>query len=170
MLPACISSPLIDLQLGYFNWYSRKVQIQALYWTLIAKRLAHIWWENRIYWISKCRKLVLFICVILFGISVFSSFQRAVFDGFQVIDQFADWPNIPHSSPIFMKKVIQRFPKSIVHFSDKPLSRATIYSWFKKLGDGVSDAPSKSLQRRRRLRVVDELGEIVGQSHYCTSN
>ncbi len=32
-----------------------------------------------------------------------------------------------------MKKVIEHFPKSIQHFSDKPLSRTTIYRLFKVL-------------------------------------
>ncbi len=76
---------------------------------------------------------------------------------------------MPHSSPIFVKKVIQHFqhfPKSITHFSEKSLSRATESQWFEKLGDEVSDAPSKSLQRRKGLKGVDELVEIVFQSSY----
>ncbi len=60
--------------------------------------------------------------------------------------------------------VIQHFPKSILPYSDMSLSRATIYRLFKKLGDGDNDAPSKYLQRRMGLEVVDELVEIVGQS------
>ncbi len=43
---------------------------------------------------------------------------------------------MPHSSPSFMNTVIQ-------------------------LEDGVSDAPSKSIE------VVDELVEIIGQNPYC---
>ncbi len=42
-----------------------------------------------------------------------------------------------------------------------PLSRAKIYHWFKKLEDGIGDAPSKSLQKCMGLEVVDELVAIV---------
>ncbi len=59
---------------------------------------------------------------------------------------------------IVMRKVIQhrkRFPKSIPHFL------INFSRWFKKLEDGISDAPRKSLQRRLGLEVVDELAEIV---------
>ncbi len=36
---------------------------------------------------------------------VFSPFfQRAGFDGFQAISQIEGWPNMPHASPILMKK------------------------------------------------------------------
>ncbi len=44
-----------------------------------------------------------------------------------------------------------------------------IKRWCKKLKDKASDAPSKSLQRRIRLEVVDTLVEIVGQRRYCAS-
>ncbi len=50
----------------------------------------------------------------------------------------------------------------ILHLSDKAISQAVIKGWFKKLEDKASDAPSKCLQRRMTLAVVDELVEIVG--------
>ncbi len=37
----------------------------------------------------------------------------------------------------------------------------TIYRWFEKLEDTVSDVPSKSLQRRMGLELLDELMETV---------
>ncbi len=54
---------------------------------------------------------------------------------------------------------------SIIHatLSDKPLSRATSYQQFKKLGDGVSDAPRNVLHIGIGLDVVGEFVEIEGQ-------
>ncbi len=68
---------------------------------------------------------------------------------------------MPHSSPSFTNTVIQHFPKLILHFLEKSLSGATMYRRLKKLEDGVSDAPSKSIE------FVDELVEIIGQNPYC---
>ncbi len=49
----------------------------------------------------------------------------------------------------------QRFPKSVLHFSDKPFSRATIKRCFKKQGGGggASDAQSNCLERRMGFEV-----------------
>lgn len=54
-------------------------------------------------------------------------------------------------------------------FPDKPISRSTIYRWYKKLKNGVIDAPKKSWQRRMRLEIMDQLTEIVDQNPYSTS-
>ncbi len=72
---------------------------------------------------------------------------------------------MPHYSPSFVKIFIQHnspFLKSNPYFFDKAISQATIKRWFKKLEYKASDAQSKSLQRRARLEVVDELAEIIG--------
>ncbi len=72
-----------------------------------------------------------------------------------------------HSSPSFLKTVIQHFqcyPKSIPNFSVKPLSRVIINRRFKKLEIRIGDAPSKSLQMRMGLEVVEEFVDVLGQS------
>ncbi len=83
---------------------------------------------------------------------------------------------MPHSSPIVMKEVIKHFqyfqeliPNSFRNFSDTSHSRSTIYRYLKKLGNGASDAPSESLQRRKGFESVDDLLEVVGQGPYCMS-
>ncbi len=52
-------------------------------------------------------------------------------------------------------------------FPDKPLGRAPIYRWLRKLFD---DATSKPLQRHIGLEFADAMVKIVGQNPYCTSN
>ncbi len=49
------------------------------------------------------------------------------------------------------------------------LIRATIYRWL-KMGDRVSEAPSISLQRHMKLKVVDELAKIEGRSPFARQN
>ncbi len=64
-----------------------------------------------------------------------------------------------------MKTVILQilhFPKSIPNFSHQSPRRAPIYRWVKKLEGGISDLPSKALQMRMGLAVMDEMVEIVG--------
>ncbi len=74
-----------------------------------------------------------------------------------------------HSWPYFVKTVVYPFLKYNPHFSDKVVSQAIIERWFKELEDKVSDAPSKFLQRRIRLEVVDTLVVILDQSPYFAS-
>ncbi len=77
---------------------------------------------------------------ILFGISILFFFklrclQSVELDGFQVITQFAGWPNMPHSSPSFVENrysTLITFQAIYSTFSDKAISHATIYRWFKK--------------------------------------
>ncbi len=90
--------------------------------------LAHSWWENRVYYIGKCKyKLRVKHCRLgayflqwaFCPFTKFSYFSRAAFDGFQAINQFAGWTNMLHSSLSLMKNVIQHFqhcPKCILHF------------------------------------------------------
>ncbi len=113
---------------------------------------------------------------IIFGISMHSFFkvryfQRVQeFNGFQVINQFAGSPNVPHLSPSFVETIIQHYKpslKSTLHFSYKATSPVTIYGWLKKLEDRASDAPGISLQWRKRFKFVNELVEIVCHSSYC---
>ncbi len=79
---------------------------------------------------------------------------------------------MPHSSPIFMKRIILHFrliPKPIPQFLIGLLAGQLIIRWFKKLENGASTAPSKSVQRYMILEVVDDLVEVVGQSPYSRS-
>ncbi len=79
---------------------------------------------------------------------------------------------MPHSSPSYVITVIQHYAPFLrfnPYFFDKAISQATIKRWFKKLKDKASDAQSKSLQRRARLEVVDELVEIVDSCPYFGS-
>ncbi len=85
---------------------------------LLSKRniyWADLWWETYIYtnWNVKYQWYVKVFHAwrILFGVSVLSffswrCFQRAEFDGFQVINQFSGWSNMPHSPLTYMNVVI----------------------------------------------------------------
>ncbi len=66
-----------------------------------------------------------------------------------------------------MKEVVQQFLESILHLTDKNPSLNTIYRRFKRLGNGASDVPSKTLQRRMGFEALDELFEVVDQSPCC---
>ncbi len=55
-------------------------------------------------------------------------------------------------------------PEIHSNFFDKPLCRATTKGWFRKLEDGICDAPSKSLQMRMGSEVVEEFVDVLGQS------
>ncbi len=54
-------------------------------------------------------------------------------------------------------------------FPEKPISKSTIYCWYKKISYGICKAPRKVWQKRRRLPFVDELLEVVKKNPYCRS-
>ncbi len=74
---------------------------------------------------------------------------------------------VTQSSHFLMKTAIPQshhILKSILHSSDRPLTRMIVYLCFKDTGDGFSDAPNKSLQMR-----MGGVEEIIGQCSNCRS-
>ncbi len=95
-------------------------------------------------------------------------FWRAKLDGFRVSNQTVGWHKMPHSSPIFMKKVIlcfRHFPKPMPHFSRSLLTEEQVSdglgSW--KAGSAMYEA--NLCKGTCDLELWMKGVEIVSQSH-----
>ncbi len=77
------------------------------------------------------------------------------FNDFQAINKIPRWPNMPHSSHIFMITVLHHFQ----YFND------SLRSWRPR----SAMHKASPLQSGIKLEILDELVEKVEQNPYCKS-